>query len=57
MHTVKIIQICLLAACLSNELHEDDLEMAGMRRAIEQSTKEPYKAKPVDPGVRVLAGG
>ena len=40
MQTVKIIQICLLAACLSNELHEDDLEMAGMRRAIEQSTKE-----------------
>lgn len=57
MQTVKIIQICLLAACLSNELHEDDLEMAGMRRAIEQSTKEPYKAKPLDLGVRVVAGG
>ena len=56
MQTVKIIQICLLAACLSNELHEDDLEMAGMRRAIEQSTKEPYKARSADLGVRVVAG-
>jgi len=56
MQTVKIIQICLLAACLSNELNDDDLEMTGMRRAIEQSTKEPYKAKPTDLGVRVLAG-
>ena len=53
MQTVKIIQICLLAACLSNELHEDDLEMAVMRRAIEQSTKELYKAKQADLGVRI----
>jgi hypothetical protein len=55
MNSVKWIKIFLLATCLSNQLHDDALEMAGMRRAVEQSTKEPYR--PILSGVGIELHG
>ncbi len=45
MKALELLHILLLATCLSDQLHVSGFEMAGMRRAIEQTGRGPYRAR------------
>ncbi len=48
-----LIHLFLLAACLANTMPGGEFKMSGMRRAVEDATKEGYRL-PKLPGVVVV---